>query len=219
MRSARPVLPHPRMRTLPALVAALGLAGAPARAPPAPEPDPAPPPVAPYRALALAAAGDPDVAEVQAAAAREADGAGAADAATFPARARLAALLPRVTAEYRHAEQSSRVVGLQGAGEVDYLRLAPVNAFLVRATWDLGALVAATGEVPAGSAAALRSRRRAEAVARATALLFERRDRRLALLLAPPPDTLARARAELEIDRLGAELDALTGGLLSRGTR
>jgi hypothetical protein len=203
------------MRTLLALLAALPLGGAPLRAPTSPEPDPAPPTTS-YRALALAAAGDPDVTAVQAAAARIAD-AGGEDAATFPRRARLAALLPRITAEYRHAEQSSRVVGLQGAGEVDYLRLAPVDAFLVRATWDLGALVAATGEVPAASGAAVRARRRAEAVSHATALLFERRDRRLALLLAPPADALARAHAELEIDRLGAILDALTGGLISRG--
>ena len=50
---------------------------------------------------------------------------------------------------------------------------------------------------------------------RATAVFYERRRERLALLLAPPEVALARAEAELQVDRLGAELDALTDGLLS----
>jgi hypothetical protein len=62
---------------------------------------------------------------------------------------------------------------------------------------------------------AVRTRRCADAVSRATELHFERLRQRVALLLEPPADPLARARAELELERLGAELDALTGGLLS----
>jgi hypothetical protein len=56
-------------------------------------------------------------------------------------------------------------------------------------------------------------------VRRATAAYFERRRARLALLLAPPEGALARAEAELRIERLAAELDALTAGLLSGRTR
>jgi hypothetical protein len=129
----------------------------------------------------------------------------------------MAALLPRITAEYRQDERSYRVVGLQGSGEVDYLRLAPGTAFAVRATWDLGALVAAPGELAAAAEAAARARRREEAVKRATDLFYERRRLRLELLVAPPATALERAAAELEVERLGAELDALTGGLLTRG--
>lgn len=169
------------------------------------------------RALQLVAAGEPDVRAVQAAAARRA---GEEDAVQgFRRRARLAALLPRVTAELRHDERSYRVVGLQGSGEVDYLREAPGNTLALRATWDLGELLAAPGELAAASGAAERARRRADAVAQATKLHFERRRLRLGLLLAPPADALARAEAELAIDRLGAELDALTGGLVTRGGR
>jgi hypothetical protein len=46
-------------------------------------------------------------------------------------------------------------------------------------------------------------------------LYYERRRERLALLVDPPAGTLERAEAELRVERLGAELDALTGGLLS----
>ena len=186
--------------------------------------DPLPPRSAPatadgdvLRALAVVAAGEPDISAVQAAAARGVQGDLGAEG--FPRRARLAALLPRITAEVRHDERSYRVVGLQGSGEVDYLRDAPGNTLALRATWELGELFAAPGELAAASGAAERARRREDAVKRATLLHFERRRLRLGLLLSPPADALARAEAELEIDRLGAELDALTGGLLTRGGR
>ncbi len=94
--------------------------------------------------------------------------------------------------------------------------MSPSETFLLRATWDLPSLVAAPGELAAGAQAQARARRRrAEAVDRVTILFFERRRQRLALLLAPPAEPLARAQAELEIARLGAEIDALTGGRLS----
>lgn len=174
----------------------------------------APPPEDPellaLRALAAVAAGEPDVAVVQAAVAREALR-GTPDPAEWPGRARKAALLPRLTAEIRHDERSNRTVGLQTAGEVDYLRLTPGTTFMVRATWTLPDLVAHAGEVAAATAAAARQRHVEEAVKRATALYFERRRLKLALLLVPPADPLGRAQAELEIARLAAELDVLTG--------
>jgi hypothetical protein len=166
------------------------------------------------RAMAALSAGEPGIGEVLEAAARAADRS-VPEAQGFARRARLAALLPRLTAEYRRDERSYRVVGLQGSGEVDYTRLAPGIAFVVRATWDLGELVAARGEISAAAVERERARRRADAVRRATTLYYERRVARLALLLAPPDDALARAEAELEVDRLGAELDALTYGVLS----
>jgi hypothetical protein len=101
---------------------------------------------------------------------------------------------------------------------VDYLRLAPGRTVLVRATWELGHLVAAPGELQAATHAAARARLRAEAVARVTRLHFERRKARVALLLEPPTDPVQRAQAELEVERLGAEIEALTGGL-SAGSR
>jgi hypothetical protein len=169
-------------------------------------------------ALAALEGAEPGIVEIQEAAARVAGGA-VAEAHGFARRARLSALLPRVTAEVRREDHSSRVVGLQGSGEVDYLRLTPATAWVLRATWDLGELVAARGEVAAASAEGERARRRGEAVKRATVLFYERRRAQAALLLDPPDGALERAEAELQVERLGAELDALTGGLLSGSRR
>jgi hypothetical protein len=101
------------------------------------------------RALALLSEGEPGVAEVQAAAARRAEA--VPDPALAAARGRLAALLPRVAAEYRHDERSYRTAGLQGTGEVDYVRFEPGTVVTVRATWDLAGLVAPPRELAAAT--------------------------------------------------------------------
>ena len=119
----------------------------------------------------------------------------------------------------RHDEQDYRVVGLQGSGAVDYLRSSPGTGFTVRASWDLGDLVAGTGEPLAASASLTRARRRDEAVSRATTLYFERQRLRLLLALEPPEDPRVRAEAELELERVTAALDHATGGLWSGRSR
>lgn len=201
------------MRTPPLLLWLLPAAAAalPPFTPPSPEAASAEAQVA--RALSLLASREPDVASLQRAAARVADREGAAPA--LAARARWAALLPKLTAEYRHDRSANRVVGLQGSGEVDYLRFAPSDAVLVRASWDLPSLVAGAEELAAAARAEAHARRREDAVEKVTRLFFERRRLRVALLLAPPADPVARAQAELESARLAAELDALTGGALT----
>jgi hypothetical protein len=179
-------------------------------APASQAPDPAAVEAQAARALAAVTAGEPGVEVLQEAAAREAERAAPTPGA-YARRARLAGFLPRLTAEYRHEQASNRIVGYQGSGEVDYLRLAPSDTVLLRATWELGALVAAPGELSAAANAQAQAKRRAEAVARVTELFFERRRLRAALLVAPPADAAARVKAELEVDRLGAEINALTG--------
>jgi hypothetical protein len=201
-----------RAMLAPSLALLAALTAAPREVPPPrPEPDA-------YRALAAISSGEPGIAEVQDAAARESER-GAPDLEGFPGRSRLSALLPRLTAEYRREERSYRVVGLQGSAEVDYLRFNPGTAFVLSATWDLGTLVAAKGEISAAHASSARARRREAAIRLATAAFFERRRALLALVLEPPGTALARAEAELAVDRLTAELDALTGGLFGRGRR
>ena len=191
----------------PTLVLAALLLGAPTAATP-----PATAAPDPLRLLARLAAGEPPVAQVQAAAAARVEAA-VPDPALLAERRRLAALLPRLSAELRADQRSYRVVGLQGTSEVDYFRSSPGTTVSVQATWELADLWASRGEPAAASAALSRLRRREEAVRRATALYFERR-RLLALLaLDPPTVPLARAEAELELSRTTAELDALTGGL------
>lgn len=178
-----------------------------------------PPASAAARLLSRLAAGEPSVSQVQVAAAAQVEAA-APDPAALAARRRLAALLPRLSAELRADQRSYRVVGLQGTSEVDYLRSSPGRGVTVRATWELGELVAPRGEPGAALAALARLRRREEAVRRATALYFERRRLLAVLALDPPATPLARAEAELEVDRVTAELDAATGGLyLGRGAR
>lgn len=180
-------------------------------APPLP---PAAPPPDPARLLARLTAGEPSIAEVQAAAARRADAA-TPDPAGLARRRRMAALLPRITAQVRHEESAYRVTGLQGTSEVDYLRSSPGTSFSVLVTWELGDLVVATGEAAAAAAALARARRRDEVVRQATTLFFDRRRRLAALLGDPPPDARARLEAELELARVTAELDELTGGFLA----
>jgi len=189
---------------MPSALLALLLAAPPA---PAPPPDPA-------RLLARFTISEPEIAEVQAAAARHAEAA-TPDPAELARRRRLSALLPRLTAEVRHEERAYRVAGLQGTSEVDYLRSSPGTWVGLHATWELGDLVAATGEAAAATAALARATRRDEAVRRATVLHFDRRQRLLVLLSDPPPDARARAASELEVARVTAELDALTGGLFA----
>ncbi len=201
------------MTTL-ALAVLAALSALPGTAAPPPPPPPPREPAEALRLLARLAAADPPVGQVQAAAARRVE-AEVPDPALLAARRRVAAWLPRLQAEAERDERSYRVVGLQGTSEVDYARTSPGTRLSVRATWELPDLVASRGEPAAASAALSRARRRDEAVRRATELLYERRRRRLQLALDPPAEPLARAEAELEVDRLTAELDALTGGLLS----
>ena len=197
---------------------ALALSAAPAHAPPPDEGAAWRAERDALRALAAIAAGEPPVEEVMDAAARTADRQ-VSEAEGFPQRARMAALLPRLSVEVRRDDRSSRVIGLQTAGEVDYQHLTPGSSISVTATWELGELLAARGEIAGAQAEAERTRRRAEAVKRATGLYYERRRERLALLLEPPASALERAEAELRVERLGAELDGLTGGLLSARAR
>jgi len=197
------------MSALPLLLAAL-LHGAPAAAAPPGAPGPAP--QDPLRLLARLAAGDPPISRVQAAAAAQVEAA-VPDPAALAERRRFAALLPRLTAEFRSDQRSYRVTGLQGSGEVDYTHASPGTTVSLQATWELADLWAGRSE-PAGASAALsRLRQREAAVRQATQLYYERR-RLLALLTLDPPATPAgRAEAELELSRTTAELDALTGGL------
>jgi len=168
------------------------------------------------RLLALLAEGEPSVEEVQrAAAARVQVDDGATD--SWGRRARTSAWLPRLSLEYRHDERATRVVGLSGNVESDYVRLSPGDQVAVRAAWDLDRLVFAPEELRAAATAALLARRREEVVEHATRLYFERTRLRLRLALSPPDSALERAEREIAIDAAGAELDALTGGLLSRG--
>jgi hypothetical protein len=184
----------------------------------APRPQAAPPsraevpPPDSARVLARLAVSDPPVEDVQRAAERLASAA-PGEAASWRRRAGLAHWLPNLSAWFRHDDRSQRTLGLTSTGEVDVLRLAPQDELGVRLSWDLPSLVFSEAELRAAEAADRAARRRAEAASRATRLYFKRRSLLAALALAPPSDPAALAAAELAVDEVTAELDAVTGGL------
>jgi hypothetical protein len=195
---------------LPLVIAAALAAAGP---PPAPLPEPAE--VAAARLLLRATAAEPTAEDVQ----RAAAAAAAPPPGTWDARARLAALVPHVSADARFDQRRARVVGLTGSSEVDYLRDTPGYVVGIRLSWDLPALVFANAELPAVAHLQALARARAEAVARATKLYFERQRLRLELAAAPRTDARGRAEQELRLLELAAELDALTAGAFTGSAR
>ncbi|BDG09053.1 hypothetical protein [Anaeromyxobacter paludicola] len=184
-----------------------------AAAMPARQPLPPPPPDPDAQAAQVSAwlfAGEPPIDVCQRAAARGLPG-DPELAESWRVRARAAALVPQLSAEYRHDERGR----WYGVGSDDLLRSAPADTFSVRATWTLAHLVFTPEEPRAVTAAAELSRRRQERVERVTRLYFHRRRLRLSLALSPPDEPRARAELAVEIDEVTAELDALTGGLFS----
>ncbi|HET6922482.1 MAG TPA: hypothetical protein VFI16_04975, partial [Anaeromyxobacteraceae bacterium] len=179
--------------------------------------EPSGPEVRAARAAGLAWAGEPPVEAVQRAAAAQLDGE-SERLDSLRRRARHSAWLPRLSADLEHDERTTRVVGFTGSAESDYLRFSPGTRGGLRATWELDRLVFSRDELAVADASSRLSRRREERVERATRLFFQRLRLKAELALAPPEGALERVRGELELGRVTAELDALTGGLLGRAT-
>ena len=196
------------------LLLALLLAAPPAvPAPPAAEPAVAAR-IDGHRILAVVAAGDPPVAEVQRAAADH-DGVDPDRLRAWVARPRSAHWLPRVSLDASRTERDTRVVGVTGTVESDYLRVNPSTQFGIRLSWDLDQLVFSRDEPAAAWTASRLIDRREERVRRATRLYFQRRRLLVQLALDPPREAMQRAERENQVDEITAELDELTGGLLS----
>ncbi len=184
----------------------------PGQAPPA---DPAAPARSEsQRVLAALAAADPPVAAVQRAAA-EHDGVDPERLRAWVARPRSAHWLPRVTLDASRTDRDTRVVGVTGTVESDYLRLSPSIQYGVRLSWDLDQLVFSRDEPAAAWTASRLIDRREERVRRATRLYFQRRRLLAQLALDPPREAIQRAERENQVDEITAELDELTGGLFS----
>ena len=167
-----------------------------------------------HRILTVIAAGDPPVAEVQRAAADH-DGVDPDRLRAWVARPRSAHWLPRVSLDASRTERDTRVVGVTGTVESDYLRVNPSTQFGIRLSWDLDQLVFSRDEPAAAWTASRLIDRRAERVRRATRLYFQRRRLLVQLALDPPREAMQRAERENQVDEITAELDELTGGLLS----
>ncbi len=166
------------------------------------------------RVLTVVAAADPPVAAVQRAAA-EHDGVDPDRLRAWVMRPRSAHWLPRVSLDASRTERDTRVVGVTGTVESDYLRLNPSTQFGVRLSWDLDQLVFSRDEPAAAWTASRLIDRREERVRRATRLYFQRRRLLVQLALEPPREAVQRAERETQVDEITAELDELTGGLFS----
>lgn len=205
----------PRARMLAAL-AVLALAAAPVPRPASPHPPSAEAVDAAAAALLQrATGGEPSLGEVQAAAARRALRSGPSPSSLR--RARLAALLPKLSAEVQRDDRRYHVVGLTSTSEVDYVRHTPGTQVAVRVSWDLAGLAFADVEPRLRDEELTAAKASAEAVERATRLYFDRQRLLLSLVASPPASGSERAERELEIAELGGVLDALTGGLWSSG--
>lgn len=197
---------------------AIALTGVVAAPPPRP---PSRPPaveefdVAAAALLQRATSSEPALSDVQAAAARQAVRARPRTSSTR--RARLAALLPKVSAEVQRDDRRYHVVGLTSTSEVDYVRHTPGTQVSVRLAWDLAGVAFADAELRLAADADAAAKASAEAVERATRLYFERQRMLLSLVAAPPASARERAEREIEIAELGGILDAITGGLWSSG--
>jgi len=84
-------------------------------------------------------------------------------------------LLPRVSLDASRTERDTRVVGVTGTVESDYLRVNPSTQFGIRLSWDLDQLVFSRDEPAAAWTASRLIDRREERVRRATRLYFQRR--------------------------------------------
>jgi hypothetical protein len=139
-------------------------------------------------------------------------------ARSYVQRAGHAAWLPelRVRVDRRMGRSESLDLPAGGSVASGPLGLDTANdvRYEARATWDLSKLVFSTEEVAAASQALRMSDTRREIESLVNRLYFERR--RLKLELGQPPALETRARRELRVQELEAELDALSGGAFTR---
>jgi hypothetical protein len=162
------------------------------------------------RLLGLAIAGEPDIETVQRAAEARA-AASRADGESWRKRARIAGMLPRLVAEYRHDDRTLRAVGVSSGEEMDYIRANPGDTVQVRLDWNLDGFVFGRSELPAAAAAEQAAAKRLAAAERATKLYYERLRLRVALAANPPSKGRARADLELDLASVTGQLNALTG--------
>ena len=158
---------------------------------------------------AAAAAGEPGLLEAQAAAQRTAGGT-AADDAGRSTRLRHSHWAPVLRGQIlRRDDLRDRAGELRGYPLVQQ-DWSVANTWSVTLTWDFGQLVYAREESQLALAHVHLARARREAADRAAELWVERRQRRASMIaLSGPP----RREAALELLRVTAELDAVTGGL------
>lgn len=142
---------------------------------------------------------------------------------------RLSAMLPRVRVEGMHREHDRfQIDGTQNF-DIDNNTFTPRDLRELRrdyeytqfdarawAQWELSELVWDADILRVSAESQRITRLRQELTSTITSLYFDRRQRQVELELEPPADLAGKLRAQLAIDQLTANIDALTGGWFVR---
>lgn len=106
-----------------------------------------------------------------------------------------------------------------GTNDPDQFIMGPAEKSIdwsVGASWDLGELVWNNDQTSIDTRSKLMAELRDDVLTEVTHLYYERRRLQVDLLLAPPKDTALSIEKNLKLEELTANIDALTGGFLTR---
>jgi hypothetical protein len=158
---------------------------------------------------------EPGVAELRAAARRHA-GLDPGRARGWARRARLAGLIPQLS--LRALRAIERDEGVTSSATTDRLEIDLGHDVVLeaRASWDLSRLVFDPAELRAAREGARLRIDVTNLEAEVTRLYYQRRRAQIEMSLSPSQDEAELARRRLDLEELGAQLDALTGGALTR---
>jgi hypothetical protein len=160
---------------------------------------------------------EPTVDELMAAAAREAE-LRPERVRSWMTRARLAALAPRVTVGVDRKIGRDESLNVDG-GRVD-ISTGDNLGWKAEASWDLGQLIFSPDEMRVAREGLRLTDLRHDVLQHVVRLYFERRRLQVQGRLArAPEDPTAALDREVRIREIEASLDALTGGVMSRGLK
>jgi hypothetical protein len=179
------------------------------------EPDPSPGDL--RRRIDELTAREPTVAQVRQAAVEHA-GLARDPRRSWAARARLAGLLPELTTRVTRSQDRDEGVDTDGDGSTHdrSLDVGDQVVLELRATWDLRRLVFDPVEIRAAREGLRIVAERQHLELEVTRLYYQRRRAQIEWIASPPTSALDMTRRMIEMDELTANLDALTGGWLSR---
>jgi hypothetical protein len=137
--------------------------------------------------------------------------------ASWRTRVRASPWAPELRAEYRFKGNDDARLRIQRPdADLTQDDTKREHRALARLTWDLDQAVFNREELRVSSEATDLVRLREDVLDQVTKLYFERRRLQIDLELEPPRDLAGRVRKELRLQELTADIDALTGGYLSR---
>jgi hypothetical protein len=125
-------------------------------------------------------------------------------------------MLPELTLDYRRNVGEIDTLGIRSDLGIDSHDIEDITRYGARATWQLSQLVFNREEINAAQTADAIERGRRELLLEVARVYFHRQALQRELVARPAPDAARRFQIGLDIAQTGAELDALTGGYLSR---